>query len=83
MQATPVALEALTGLARLLARRGEVEQAMAWLTMTVHHPATIGEVRDNATQLLERLSEQLPAPVAASAEARRRNLRLEQALAEL
>lgn len=83
VQATPVALEALTGLARLLARQGEIERAVAWLTMTAHHPATIDEVRDKATQLLERLTEQLPAPVAASAKARGRMLRLEQAMAEL
>jgi predicted ATPase/DNA-binding SARP family transcriptional activator/Tfp pilus assembly protein PilF len=78
VQATPVALESVVGLARLLARRGDVEQAVVWLTVVVQHPATIGEVYDNATQRLEKLRVQLPDPIAARATTQGQALRLEQ-----
>ena len=56
---TPVALEALAGLARLQAKRGEIEQALELLLIVLNHPASIQETKDRAAHLRIGLEAQL------------------------
>ena len=46
-----VALEALVGIARLQAKRGECEQALELLLIVLNHPASIQETKDRAARL--------------------------------
>jgi len=46
-----VALEALVGIARLQAKRGEDEQALELLLIVLNHPASIQETKDRAARL--------------------------------
>jgi tetratricopeptide (TPR) repeat protein len=55
----PVALNALIGLASLLAKRGEVKQALELLLIVMNHPASIQETRDRASHLRAELETQL------------------------
>ena len=66
----------LLGPAALLARTGDVEQAVEVAALARHHPASVEETRDKADELLDGLQAELPpeAYVAAEASGRARNL---------
>jgi predicted ATPase len=48
---TPLALDALIGLAELQARAGQAEQALEMALWVAHHPAAVAETKDRANQL--------------------------------
>jgi tetratricopeptide (TPR) repeat protein len=48
---TPVALEALVGIASVRAKRGEIEPALELLMLISNHPASLQETRKRAEQL--------------------------------
>jgi predicted ATPase/transcriptional regulator with XRE-family HTH domain len=56
---TPVALEALVGLASLQAKRGDGEHALELLLIVLNHPASFQETKDRATQFRIELEAQL------------------------
>ncbi len=59
IQAIPLALDALVGLAELQAQTGQVDQALEFLTCVLHHPAGIHETRNRAGQLVVQLEARL------------------------
>ena len=66
IQAVPLALAALGGLAVPLAQAGKTDQALELLALALHHPASNGETRDRATSLLARLRADLTPEVIAA-----------------
>jgi hypothetical protein len=60
IQALPWALEALAGLASLLAKEGQHERAVQCVVHVLHHPAAQGAVRETAKSLRDELRSQLP-----------------------
>jgi len=56
---TPVALEALAGLASLQAKRGNMEYALELLLMVLNHPASFQKTKNHALQLRAQLEVQL------------------------
>ncbi|MCI0648345.1 MAG: tetratricopeptide repeat protein [Chloroflexi bacterium] len=80
---TPVALDALAGLAGVLARRGETTLALELLGLVQHHPAADEEASKIVTPTLATLRATLPADVVQSGLERGRALSLEEALARL
>ena len=70
---TPVALDALVGLASLLARRaqpGDAERAFEWLVYALAHPGSTQETKSRARRLCESLGAQLIPPQIDAARAR-------------
>ena len=67
---TFVALEAMVGLARLQAKRGDIEQALEWLLIVLNHPASVQETKNHAEQLRIESEAQLTRPQVEAAEAR-------------
>lgn len=67
IQATPLALAAMGGLAVPLAQEGKTTQALELLSLALHHPASNGETRDRATDSLKKLETVLPSEVIAPA----------------
>jgi len=61
VQAIPLVLDALIGLAFLAAQAGQVEQAMELVTCVSCHPASTQETKDRAGQLAAELETELPA----------------------
>jgi hypothetical protein len=59
MQGTPVALEALAGLASLQAEEGDMEYALELLLMVLNHPASFQETKNRASDLRADLEAQL------------------------
>jgi tetratricopeptide (TPR) repeat protein len=55
---SPVALEALGGLARLQAKRGDTQQALGFLLIVLNHPASVQETKDRAARLYIELESQ-------------------------
>jgi hypothetical protein len=76
-------LRHLVGVARLLAQTGEPERSVELLAFVLNNPASRQHTKDWADRLLHDFTEQLPPEVAASAQARGRQRRLEEILAEL
>ncbi|MFN8459264.1 MAG: tetratricopeptide repeat protein, partial [Anaerolineae bacterium] len=68
-QLLPVALEALVGLVNLRINEGTAEQALAWLTYALRHPAIGKQTKDRAEQLCLVLEAQLTQPQIAAAQA--------------
>jgi len=60
IQATPLALDILAGVAELASTLGKTGQAVELLSMVIHHPATEQTTRDAAKRLLAELSSHLP-----------------------
>ena len=58
-RAVPLALHAITGLATLTARRGEMGQALELLDFVLAHPATEQEARERAERLRSELGHQV------------------------
>lgn len=52
VQAIPIALDALVGLARLDIKTGELEQAFELLSLVQHHPASTEETKECAEHLM-------------------------------
>lgn len=67
---TPVALEALVGLASLCAKQGDSEQALGWLWVVLNHPASIQETKDRAELLRAELESELTPQQVQAARAR-------------
>ena len=63
IQAHPLMLAALGGLAVPLVREGKVEQALELLFLVLHHPASNKETQDRAIECLSKLKEDIPAEV--------------------
>jgi hypothetical protein len=59
VQATPLALDALIGLAHLEARAGQAEQALELALCVSYHPASTQEAKERAGQLCAELAAQL------------------------
>jgi predicted ATPase len=59
VQAMPVLLESLIGLAAILLREGEAERALAWLIWVQRHPAGTRDTVQNVTQLKEEVESRL------------------------
>jgi tetratricopeptide (TPR) repeat protein len=81
--ALPVAVEVLGGIARLLAWEGKREEALELVSLVHAHPACDREDRDRSEQLMARLWEGLPEPVAREAAQRGRSRLLNEVVAEL
>ncbi len=45
-----IALDVLIGLASLRAKRGELEQALEWLSLVLRHPASTQDTKHRAAQ---------------------------------
>ncbi len=65
-----VALEALTGIAMLQAKRGESEPALELLLIILAHPGSIPETKDRAARLRAELEAQLTKQQVEAAQAR-------------
>jgi tetratricopeptide (TPR) repeat protein len=68
-QVTPVALDALIGLATLHAQEGAIEAALELVTHVCQHPASTQEAKDRAGRLLEDIETHLPPPQGAAVQA--------------
>ena len=77
-----VALEALTGIATLQAKRGENKQALELLFIVLEHPASVQDTKDRAEQLRSQLEAQLTRQQIEAAQARAQAKTLEIAVDE-
>jgi tetratricopeptide (TPR) repeat protein len=59
IRGTPVALEALVGLASLLAKRNDMEYALELLLMVLNHPASFQKTKNHAADLRADLEAQM------------------------
>jgi len=80
---TPVALEALAGLASLRAKQGKMEHALELLLIVLIHPASVQETRDRAARLRLALETQLTSKQAEAAQARAQAKTFEAAVDEV
>jgi predicted ATPase/Tfp pilus assembly protein PilF len=80
---TPVALEALVGLASLRARQGDLEYALELLLIVLNHPASVQETRERADQLRAEMEAQLTSQQVEAAKARAQGKTLEAAVDEI
>jgi tetratricopeptide (TPR) repeat protein len=78
-----IALEALVGLARLQAKRGDREQALAWLLVALNHPSSLQETKTRAAALRLELEAQMTSQQVGSAQARSEAKTLETLLEDL
>jgi len=79
----PVAMEALTGLAALLADAGEGEKALEVLAFVTGHPATEKRTAEQARALAEEVAATLPSAAVAAAQERGRHRSLPEVMAEV
>ncbi len=79
----PATLDALAGLAHLLAKTGGAERALALLTLALHHPACAQETKDTAAPLLAELTATLSSEVVAAAQASGKGKRIEEVVEEM
>ena len=82
-QARPIALDAIAGVAHLKARAGQLEEALALLALVRSHPSSYFESREKAHRLWDELAAELPTDLVARAEARGRDLDLQETAATL
>jgi len=80
---TPVALEALIGIATLKAKQGNIEQALELLLIVLNHPASFQETKDRAAQLRAELEAQLTSQQVEAAETRATATTVEAAVGEI
>ena len=80
---TPYALDALTGIATLQAKRGEIEQALELLLIVLAHSASVRDTRNRAEQLRNELEAQLTKQQVEAAEARAQAKTFEDAVDEV
>lgn len=81
IQATPLVLGGLFGVARLRRARGELEPALELTALVLHHSAIDPEDREKAKQLQAELVSELPPESVAAAQRRGRDRKLEDAVA--
>jgi serine/threonine protein kinase/tetratricopeptide (TPR) repeat protein len=67
MDAVPLALEIVAGVARLRARAGHTDQALELAGLTLNHPGCNTDVRGHAAPLVDELRARLPPPVVEAA----------------
>jgi len=79
----PTAVRALVGLAHLWSQEAELEGAVEWLALVLHHPATCQIERDRAQHLLSELTRELPPEVFTAAVTRGQARELEEVAAEI
>ena len=79
LHAIPRALDALSGMAILLAQRGDHERAVERAALCLHHPASQKQTQIRAARLLAQVAEQLSAEAIAAAQERGRAKRLAEA----
>jgi tetratricopeptide (TPR) repeat protein len=77
-QGLPEALEALVGIATLLAKRGEKERAVELAALALHHPANYVQNQDRAEHLLSEMEPQLSHQAFAAAQERGKKRDLEE-----
>lgn len=77
VRSTPVALDAVVGLARLQLQAGRAERAFELLYYVQNHPAGIQVTRDNADQIILEAKSQLDAPCIEAIEERAQRISLE------
>ncbi len=82
LQAVPLVLEVLTGIARLLSREGRSGKALEVLAVVLHHPASDRETRERAEHLRTDLQTALPPEAVAASLARGAEREIEQVLEE-
>ncbi len=82
LQAMPLALEALTGLAWVLSREGGPQKALEMLAAVLRHPASDRETRERAELLLTDLQTSLSPETVATALERGAEREIEQVLEE-
>lgn len=83
IQARPVLLESLAAHARLLSLQGDLLRAAGIAALVVGDPASFPESKNTAQAVLETAGNALPVEDQAAAEARGRERRLEELIAEL
>lgn len=83
MHALPLALDALQGMAELLARQNQWERSAELASLVRQHPSSEKQTLDRVAHLLAELAPQLPPQQRAAVEKRARSLSLEVAAAEL
>lgn len=67
IQAVPLGLEVLIGIATLLMKERELQRAAELLALISHHPASDKQTQDRAEQLLSELESQIPPQMIAEA----------------
>jgi tetratricopeptide (TPR) repeat protein len=72
------ALDVLTEIALLLAKRGEKKQSVELVTLVIHHSATQKKTKCDAEGILSELEAELPSAVVATARERGQKLELEE-----
>lgn len=82
-QAATLALDALTGIAYLLAQAGKPEQALELLGLVQYHPASTQETKDRAAKLHDKLISELPPEAVAAARVWEKQRTLEAVAAEI
>ena len=80
---TPVALDALVGLASLQAKRGELQPALEWLLMVSYHPASFQDTKNRVAGLRPELEAQLTSQQVEAAQARAQAQTFEAAIDEV
>ncbi len=83
LEAIPLAVEAVFGLALFSRETGALDRAVQLLALILHHPGSSHHTSQRAEQMLAELAEELPAEALAVAEARGAGLDLGQVAAEL
>ncbi len=78
-----VTLEALTGLATLQAKRGEIEEALELLFIILDHPASIQDTKDRAEQMRGELEAHLTPQQVIAVQTRARSGTLEATVTEI
>ncbi len=79
----PVALEALGGLAAMLAHQGQTDRPLELLGLVLHHPALRIDTKVNAQLVVDFLQRQVGPAACAAGLARGQNLRLEEVAGEV
>ncbi len=80
---SPLALDALVGLADLQARAGQAEQALAVALLVSHHPASTAETKERASQLCAELEGRFTPEQIANVERQARTTTIEKLAREL
>ena len=80
---TPVALEALVGIASLQAKRGDMEHALELLLIVLNHPASLQETKNRAAILRVELESQLTPQQVESAQAQARQQSFDQVVSQI
>jgi hypothetical protein len=83
LQAVPLGVLAVVGIASLLADQGQPERALRLLNHVAENPAGDQEAKDSAQRLRERLESQLPQAVRAAAEESGKDLVYEDVVQDL